>query len=323
MNRLVKCLLALCVVAVGQFAPAAAWTTIDHPDAGPGGTYPTGISGNNIVGYYIGDGIGQRGFLYDGSTFTTIEAPAPAAFTWASGIDGENIIGYYATPTSPTTSIARGFLMKGGTFTTLECTLPGAVETLPTGIDGSNIVGLYYDQAGYPHGFVYDGTTYVALDDPVGGGATPQGISGSRIVGSSNSRAFACDGSVFQELTPPLANPQRTVASGIDGNNIVGYYDTFGSNDVPPAFQRNGFIFDGSAYTTINHPIAGPLGMTQPSDIDGNRVIGSYRGADGNFHGFITVVPEPSALCIALTAIPVLRGSRNRRRAGGNARGQK
>ncbi|BBO35006.1 hypothetical protein PLANPX_4618 [Lacipirellula parvula] len=272
-----------------------------------------GISGSNIVGYYIGDGIGQRGFVYNGSTFTTIEAPAPAAFTWASGIDGENIIGYYATPTSPTTSITRGFLLNGATFTTLECTLPGAVETLPTGIDGANIVGLYYDQAGYPHGFLYDGTTYVALDDPVGGGATLQGISGSQIVGSSYARAFVYDGSVFQELAPPQASLQRTVASGIDGSNIVGYYDTFGSNDNPPAFQRNGFIFDGSAYRTLNHPIAGPLGMTQPSDIDGNRVIGSYRGADGNFHGFITVVPEPAAMWLFSVAIPVMiRSARNR-----------
>lgn len=312
MKRLNECLMALCVIVTCPVAHAISWTAIDHPNAGPGGTFPTGISGNNIVGYYMTQSSGQRGFLYDGSAFTTIEMPTLNAWTWASAIDGENILGYYATPTSPTTSVTRGFLLNGATFTTLECTLPGAVETVPTGIDGANVVGLYYDQAGYPHGFMYDGATYVALDDPVGGGATLQGISGNRIVGSSNARAFVYDGSTFQELTPPQASSQRTVASGIDGSNIVGYYDTYGYDVFPPSFRRDGFLFDGSAYTTINHPLAGPQGMTQPSDIQGNRVVGSYRDADGNFHGFIAIVPEPGAIWIALTAIPAIYSVRNR-----------
>lgn len=324
MNRLAKCLLALCVIAADQLAQAATWTTIDHPDAGPGGTYPTGISGNNIAGYYIGQGVGQRGFLYNGSTFTTIEAPSPAFNTWASGIDGANVIGYYSVPTGPGTFVTHGFLLSGVTFATLDCTLPGAVSTLPTSIDGNKIAGVYYDQTGYAHGFEFDGTTYSALDDPLTSGSTfLLGVNQGRVVGYSDSRAFAYDGSAFQTLAPPQANSQSIVAAGIDDGNIVGYYDVYDYSDFPPLVQRNGFIFDGAAYKTINHPLAGPLGMTQPSDINGNRIVGSYRDAAGNFHGFIAVVPEPAAMCLALTVIPVLRGARNRRRAHSSARGHK
>lgn len=306
--------MALCVFAACSVAQAMDWTTIDHPDAGPEGTYPTGISGSNIVGIYIGQSTGQRGFLYNGSTFTTIEAPQPAFNTWASGVDGDNIIGYYIAPTGPATYVTRGFLLNGSTFTTLDCTLPEAVSTLPTSIDGSKIVGVYYDQAGYAHGFQYDGVAYSALDDPWTGGSTYLlGIDGGQVVGYSDNRAFSYDGFAFQTLAPPQASPQSTVAAGVDDGKIVGYYDVYEDNDVPPSFQRNGFIFDGTAYATINHPLAGPLGMTQPRDIEGNRVVGSYRDADGNFHGFIAAVPEPGAMWLALAAISAIYSVRNPR----------
>lgn len=48
----------------------------------------------------------------------------------------------------------------------------------------------------------------------------------------------------FITLDDPLANGS-TYASGIDGNNIVGYY-TDSSRLV------HGFIFDGATYTTLD-----------------------------------------------------------------------
>ncbi|QDT75006.1 hypothetical protein [Lacipirellula limnantheis] len=316
MKRLYECVLALCVIAACSVAHAINWTTNDHPVAGPGGTYPAAISGSNVVGFYIGQSTGQRGFLYDGSTFTTIEAPAPAFNTWASGVDGDNIIGYYIVLTGPTTSVIHGFLLTGSTFMTLDCTLPGAVSTLPTSIDGGKIVGVYYDQTGYAHGFQYDGVAYSALDDPLTSGSTYLlGVNGNQVVGYSDSRAFVHDGSAFQTLAPPLAHSQSTVAAGVDDGNIVGYYDTYDDDDFLSSFQRSGFIFDGSAYTTINHPLAGPQGMTQPSDIEGNRIVGSYRDAAGNFHGFIAIVPEPGAIWLAIAAIPAICSVRSRRYA--------
>ena len=275
--------MAFCVIVACSSAQAISWTTIDHPDAGPEGTYPTGISGNNVVGYYIGHSSGQRGFLYNGSTFTTIEAPQPAVNTWASGIDGDNIIGYYIEFTSPAAFVTHGFLLNGSTFTTLDCTLPGAVSTLPTSIDGNKIVGVYYDQVGYARGFQYDGVAYSALDDPWTSGSTYLlGIDGGQVVGYSDSRAFVHDGSTFETLSPPQVHLQNSVAAGVDDGIIVGYYDVFGDDEVPQSVQRSGYIFDGFAYTTIGHPLTGPLGVTQPRDIEGNRIVGSYRDAEGN-----------------------------------------
>jgi hypothetical protein len=77
------------------------FTTIDNP-LGGGGTYVTGIDGNNIVGYYTSVNqfqqiTGNYGFVYDGSTFTTIDNPLGGGGTYVTGIDGNNIIGYYTS----------------------------------------------------------------------------------------------------------------------------------------------------------------------------------------------------------------------------------
>jgi len=288
----------LFLAIAGRPSRATTWITLDDPLAGPGGTFPSGISGHNIVGYYLGQPGGQHGFLFDGTTYTTIDAPAPAAFTWATGIDGQNIVGYYAVPTSPTTSSVHGFLLSGSTFTTLDCTLPGAVDTYPEKIDGSKVVGSYTDQGGFYHGFVYDGAAYLSLDDPLATGTRLRGVSGDRIVGSSDSRGFIYDGSQFQTLAHPLAGAQRTVGTGIDGNRVVGYYDP-----VPPSSQRDGFIYDGVSYMTIDDPLAGMNGVTAPADVEGDNIVGSYKDSAGKFHGFLATVPEPSAAflwCMAL-----------------------
>jgi len=58
--------------------------------AGASNTYPYGIDGGNIVGYYS-DG-STHGFIYDGTTYTTLNVPG-ADSTRAYGIDGSNIVG--------------------------------------------------------------------------------------------------------------------------------------------------------------------------------------------------------------------------------------
>ena len=65
------------------------------------------------------------------------------------------------------------------TYTTLD--VPGANDTLAQAIDGSNIVGRYYD--GIWYGFSYDGTTYTTLDVPGASHTYAYGIDGGNIVG--------------------------------------------------------------------------------------------------------------------------------------------
>ena len=65
--------------------------------------------------------------------------------------------------------------------------------TWAEGIDGNNIVGYYWDISEQYHGFIYNGSTYTRLNDPL--------------------EAYG------------------TAASGISGNNVVGYYADSSDND--------------------------------------------------------------------------------------------
>ena len=62
--------LALCLVGVPKVN--AQYNTINYP--GSDGTYINGISGNTIFGNY-GMGGKAYGFLYNGTTYTTINPP--------------------------------------------------------------------------------------------------------------------------------------------------------------------------------------------------------------------------------------------------------
>ena len=52
------------------------------------------IRGGNIVGTYRDANFDERGFLFDGTTYTTLDVPG-ASNPYARGIDGNNIAGYY------------------------------------------------------------------------------------------------------------------------------------------------------------------------------------------------------------------------------------
>ncbi|MGD0744382.1 MAG: PEP-CTERM sorting domain-containing protein [Verrucomicrobiota bacterium] len=239
------------------------YTTLSVPEGGS--TYAMGISGNNIVGNYS-DGNNWHGFLYDGNSYTTLDVPG-AAWTFADGIDGNNIVGSYnglgfryngnsyIPFNGPGASITEahgvsgnnivgwyfdgsyhGFIFSGfldyygRSYTTLNVPW-GSYDTYASGISGNNIVGYYHDpNSPYTdHGFLYNGSTYTALDVPgaVGDGTRALAISGNNIVGyyqvGNTHHGFLYNGSTYTDLDVPGAD-YFTAATGIDGNNIVGYY---------------------------------------------------------------------------------------------------
>ena len=74
-------------------------------------TYATGISGNNIVGHYTAASGGGHGFLYNDTTYTTLDYPL-ATQTEANGISGANIVAGITTThrtasTASSTTAAR------------------------------------------------------------------------------------------------------------------------------------------------------------------------------------------------------------------------
>ena len=74
------------------------YTTLNNPLASPdgkiNGTRAYGISGNNIVGAYLDSSGQQNGFLYDGTSYTTLDDPLGTNGTYAQGISGNLIVGY-------------------------------------------------------------------------------------------------------------------------------------------------------------------------------------------------------------------------------------
>jgi hypothetical protein len=135
----------------GYIYDGSTYTTLDVPGAHQGpnqGTFIFGISGGNVVGYYTSNTFypesvtyENRGFIYDGSTFTTLNFPG-ANSTRALAVSGGNVVGDYD---------GHGFIYDGSTFTTLDS--PQGGNTTPLGISGNRVVGFYFDQSTV-HGFI-------------------------------------------------------------------------------------------------------------------------------------------------------------------------
>jgi hypothetical protein len=298
------------VIAVASAtAFGATFTTLDDP-LGSNGTAATDIYGNNIVGDYQLPPNIQMGFLFDGSSYTTLQYPGAYRCS-AAGIFGDNIVGVYQYGTGG----SHGFLYNGSSYTTLDDPLSVSV-TCAIGISGNNIVGYYDNPSGTYHGFLYNGSSYTTLDDPFATlGTFARGISGNKIVGfydvgpswfQSVNHGFLFDGSSYTTLDDPLG-VNGTIADGIYGSTVVGcYQDSSGKN--------HGFIFDGSSYTTLDDPLG--TNGTEILGIWGNSVVGSYLDSSGNVHGFVAIIPEPSTLVLlGIGAISLLAYAWRRRKA--------
>lgn len=184
---------------------------------------PHGISGNNIVGEYS-DSSGIHGFLYDGSTYKTLNVPGANA-TVCEGIDSGNIVGYYSQ-LQGSTDYYHGFLYDGSTYKTLD--YPLATSTFATGISGNRVVG-----SSDVSNFIYDGSNYAAFAP-----GSPAGISGDNIVGDLGLVSFFYDGSSYTYFHIPGAFDMH--ANSVDGSTIVGYYRVLDG--------RHGFVGDVSDF---------------------------------------------------------------------------
>jgi hypothetical protein len=144
-----------------------------------------------------------------------------------------------------------------------------------------------------PH---YDGTR-VSYFYPVGGGATPQDspivnpTPAYRFVGYylssiSGIIGFVYNGSKFLDIIYP--NVTQTLASAIDGENIVGYTYTAVNS------KYSGFLYKNANFTDINHP----TGITAIHGINGSNIVGvgGNKGFLYNGSSFTDIeYPEASA----------------------------
>ena len=154
---------------------------------------------------------------------------------------------------------------------------------------------------GYHHGYLYDATSWTALEYP-GAGVTPDhvsttatGIDGGNVVGEfsddTGQHGFLYDGSDWIVLDYPGAS--RTYGRGIDGDNIVGFYLDGG---LIGGVWR-GFLYDSTNWTAVDYP--GAL-QTVPVDIDDGNIVGYYEDGSGSWHGFLATptVPIPGTFIL-------------------------
>jgi len=213
--------------------------------------------------------------------FNTLDYPG-AVFTRLTGIQNGTIVGTYAVSNFV---INEGFTYDSSGFLPIRDPHEGLFGTWVSAISGNQIVGSYYDSASLEHGFVYDGSTYQDIDDPLRNSAVANsdelhGISGNIMVGYfiDNSNAvhgYIYDGAQFQTLNYPAGS--ITVPRGIEGNKIVGSYFMSGGD--------HGWLYNGSTFTPIEDPLAGVHG-TDANGISGNYIVGSYTDPNNTIHGF-------------------------------------
>jgi probable HAF family extracellular repeat protein len=177
------------------------------------------------------------------------------------------------------------------TFTTIDDPL-ARQETYAYAINaGGQIVGYYRDTSLATHGFLYNGATYTALDDPLAvaqaGDTLAYGINAQgQIVGQyadlHDTHGFLYSGGTYTTLDDPSAT-SGTRAFGINATGqIVGIYVASGG-------AAHGFLYDPNSvtpHTTIDDPL-GVHGTIATGINAAGQIVGYY--IDSNFagHGFL------------------------------------
>ena len=233
--------------------PTYTFTTLNDP-WGANGTFPQGINNDGqIVGYYI-DNLGvSHGYLYDGSSFKTIDAPSSAAFggTNLNGINQQDqIAGWYSDGTS-----FHSFVYDHGTFTIINDPSAGNNSSGTNRYEGTyaksinnkgEVVGYYIDGAGVWHGFLDNNGIFTNIDAELGATNVATGINDNgQIIGyyldSAGYHGFLDNNGVFTNIDAG----GFTIPVGINNNgDITGYGGPYG-----------GFLYSNGQFTAVNDPL--------------------------------------------------------------------
>jgi probable HAF family extracellular repeat protein len=262
----------------------------------PGATHTFAFGINDegqIVGRFGSATSGNHGFLKDGTTFITIDAPGGTYFTEPRGINAAGqIVGVFGGEAGQ-----HGFLKDGTTFTTID--VPRALFTDPYGInDDGQIVGWFRDDARVDHGFLIDGATLTTFDVPGAVFTRAHGINNhGQISGwfrdvTGREHGFLKDGDTFTVFDVPGAQTPETFGINDEGQ-IVGRFDG--------ATGSQGFLVDSATFTTIEVP-----GDTQTHAFGINNrglIIGFFSDATGT-HGFVATLVDETPPVITIAASP-------------------
>ncbi len=194
--------------------------TLDDP-SGARGTFPRGIDGAHVVGYYVDSSGVQHGFVYtiSSQTFATVDNPSADAGTsslW--GVSGNTAVGSYA---SGSKGYGQLYSLAAGSFTPINHPWATA-STSANGTDGLSIVGAFQDASNVSKGYVYNiGTqTFTTLNYPGATGFTiAYGVAGGSVVGLYDNTDGVHHGFLAVSTVP---EPSQTLL-GVMGALAVGF----------------------------------------------------------------------------------------------------
>jgi probable HAF family extracellular repeat protein len=235
------------------------FSTVDFP--GSNFTIPLGLAvPEEIVGYYAeADGVTLHGFVREGGTYRSVDAPfaGAAGTTVLTDINLQRqIVGAYTAIPGHVGLSDSGFLLDRGSFTVLP-QFPGSLGTAPFRISiRGDIMGFWIDPNGVTwHGFLLSGGSFTRLDDPEAGKTNCTGLG---------------------QLNYPNCSTEPFGMN--DQGQIVGWF-------IKDDGTVHGFLLSKGVYTTLDFPGAV---ITQPSDInDAGRIVGAYLDSAGVTHGFL------------------------------------
>jgi hypothetical protein len=264
------------------------FTPLNDPQEGPGGTRPNAINDLGVVGgnYTNADGSVYPGFVatppYSKESFTTV-AVSGAVLTNIWGVNLEGAVTGYTLDTS---NVFHGFVSQPPYTTVTTFDAPGACSSdIPACADSGTfpyninlegaIAGYYVDANGVSHGFVthppYTQNTFTTIDAP---GACSSGT--------------ACSG--LGTVITYFALNDLGVVTGeyLDANQVA-----HGFVSYPPYTKHTFTTTDAPDACEDNVPSCpGSFNGTAPESINLWGVItGTYAGADGVGHGFVSYPP--------------------------------
>jgi len=301
------------------------FTTLDDPYALAGTTDAYGINDAGQVTGWFTDATGDHGFIYDGSTWTTLGNNPLVSGGQTHGLalnDSGQVLGdvYEAS------GLGHQALYDGTTWTILggDPAASNPASTRYSGINDSGVLSGFFDNS---HGFLYDGITYTTLNypDPHGNGTFAWGLNdagtvtgyfdGQIIMGGYIAKhGFIFDGTTWTGFDAPDATglnnePLATEAFAINDTGLVaGIYRDKSS-------ITHGFVYNGTAFTEFDEP-DGILDSILVTGInDSGTIVGRFSDAAG-LHGFIATpvisVPEPPIWAMMIAGLGVLAYMRRR-----------
>jgi hypothetical protein len=236
-------------------------------------------------------------------SFVTLAFPG-AISTTADGIDNAGeVVGLYANADLS----VHAFSYSHGAYSTLNLNLPSDVASHLIGLEispnGQVIGGNYSPTGTTQHGFVLNGGSYAAVDQPGAANTAIVGVNdngqAAGFFGASKTTPFLYSGGAITPLSPP--NLFRGRASWIDAaGDVVGTYAEIGIGSV-------GFLCP-SGGTCQDLAVPGALSTAARAIDDAGDVFGSYN--DGSLiHGFVdsggtySTIDVPGAVATALVAV--------------------